>query len=134
MVTVVDASVAMAWCFDDESTDQADAILELGAAGGMAVPAVWPLEVANVVLGARRRGRLSEAQASRFLGLLAQLPIEVELPTAGIADLVALGMLHGLSSYDAAYLALAETRGATLATLDHSLAAAARAAGVTVLP
>jgi predicted nucleic acid-binding protein len=134
MVMVVDASVAMAWCFDDESTDQTDEVLERGVASGMAVPAVWPLEVANVVLGARRRGRLTEAQASRFLGLLAQLPIEVELPATGIADLVALGMLHNLSSYDAAYLALAETRGAPLATLDQALAAAARDAGVVVLP
>lgn len=58
-----------------------DAVLDRLGTGGAVVPAVWPLEVANVLLIAERRRRLSEAQSSRFAGLLAQLPIDVDDPS-----------------------------------------------------
>jgi len=82
---------------------------------------------------AERRGRISEAQARRFLDLLAQLPIGVD--TLPVDPDVVLGVCrgHGLSAHDAAYLLLAERTGAVLATLDVDLAAAARRAGVEVL-
>ena len=77
----------------------------------MVVPAIWPLEVANVLLVAERRSRLSEAQASRFLELLAQLPINVDTSPTDMAGIVAIGRRHTLSSYDASYLLLAERLG-----------------------
>jgi predicted nucleic acid-binding protein len=67
---VIDSSVAMAWCFEDEASDATDAVLDRLNEECAVVPAIWPLEVANVLLVAERRGRLSEAQASRFLELL----------------------------------------------------------------
>jgi predicted nucleic acid-binding protein len=130
---VIDTSVAMAWCFDDEATPATEAVLDLLRTDQVVVPAIWPLEVANVLLVAERRGRLSEAQASRFLELLAQLPINVDTSSTDMAGIVATGRRHMLSSYDAACLLLAERLGATLAALDKPLAKAARKAGVQLL-
>ena len=89
--------------------------------------------MANVLLVAERRNRLSEAQASRFLGLLAQLPINIDDSPADMAGTVATGRRHALSSYDASYLLLAERLGVALATFDPTLAMAARKAGVQLL-
>ena len=130
---VIDTSVAMAWCFQDEATQATEAVLDLLRTDQAVVPAIWPLEVANVLLVAERRGRLTEAQASRFLELLAQLPINVDTSPTDMAGIVATGRRHTLSSYDASYLLLAERLGATLATLDKPLAKAARKAGVQLL-
>ncbi len=130
---VVDTSVVMAWCFEDEATEATEAVLDRLRDEEAVVPAIWPLEVANVLLVAERRGRLSEAQASRFLELLAQLPIDVEASAADMALIVAAGRRHTLSSYDASYLLTAERLGAALATLDQTLAKAAHAAGVPLL-
>ncbi|HEY7859507.1 MAG TPA: type II toxin-antitoxin system VapC family toxin [Candidatus Nanopelagicales bacterium] len=127
---VIDTSVAMAWCFEDETTDATDAVLDKLRTDQATVPAVWPLEIANVLLVAERRARLREAQASRFLELLAQLPIDVDDSPTDMAGIVAAGRRHSLSSYDASYLVLAERLGTSLATLDRRLAAAAVNAGV----
>jgi predicted nucleic acid-binding protein len=132
-VFVIDMSVAMAWCFEDEATEAADLVLDRLREDEAVVPAIWPLEVANVLLVAERRGRLTEAQASRFLGLLTQLPIEVDDAPREVAAVVAAGRRHELSSYDASYLVLAERLGASLATLDRRLAKAAERAGVGLL-
>jgi predicted nucleic acid-binding protein len=130
---VIDTSLAIAWCFEDEATAATDAVLDRLREDEAVVPAVWPLEVANILLVAERRGRLSEAQASRFLELLAQLPIDVDDTPTDMSGIVAAGRRHTLSSYDASYLVLAERLGAGLATLDKHLAKAARKAGVQLL-
>jgi predicted nucleic acid-binding protein len=132
-VFVIDTSVAMAWCFEDEATEAADLVLDRLREDEAVVPAIWPLEVANVLLVAERRGRLTEAQVSRFLGLLTQLPIEVDDAPRELAGIVAAGRRHELSSYDASYLVLAERLGASLATLDGRLSKAAERAGVELL-
>ena len=129
----MDASVAMAWCFEDEAIEATDIVLDRLRDDEAAVPAIWPLEVANVLLVAERRDRLSEAQASRFLELLTQLPIEVDEAPHDLAAIVAAGRRHELSSYDGSYLVLAERLGAPLATLDRRLAKAAERAGVELL-
>lgn len=133
MPFVIDASVTMAWCFEDEATVATDKVLDRLADDHAVVSPLWHLEVANVLLVAERRKRLSEAQATRFVELLRQLPVEVDHDDADVAALVATGRRHGLSAYDASYLLLAEQRGIALATVDAALATAARASGVVVL-
>ena len=123
----------MAWCFEDEATEATDLMLDRFRDDEATVPAIWPLVVGNVLLVAERRGRLSEAQASRFLELLAQLPIDVDDAPHDLAGIVAAGRRHELSAYDASYLVLSERLGAPLATLDHQLAKAAERAGVELL-
>lgn len=130
---VIDASVAMAWCFEDEVTDDTEAVLDRLRSEQAIVPAIWPLEVANVLLVAERRGRISEAQINRFIRLLGQLPIKLDDAGSDLAGVVATGRVHGLSSYDASYLLLAERAGLPLATLDARLGGAATQAGVPLL-
>jgi hypothetical protein len=56
--------------------------------------ALWRLEVTNVLLVAERRRRITEAQATRFLDLLGQLPIEVEAEPPALSELLAVGRRH----------------------------------------
>ena len=132
---VLDCSVAMAWCFEDESDGYADAVLDRLDNGTAVVPSHWPLEVANVLLVAERRGRLKEADSTRFLELLGALPIEVdsETPARAFGAILSLGREHGLSSYDAAYLELAMRESVPVASLDQPLRLAAEGSGVSLL-
>lgn len=134
MTLVVDCSVAMTWCFEDEATDATDALLEEAIRDGCVVPTLWRAELANVLLVAERRHRLTAAQRDRFLALLDRLAVTVETTPPDSASLVWLGERHGLSAYDAWYLWLAIRTDATLATLDTGLAKAARSAGVATAP
>ncbi|MFN0010726.1 MAG: type II toxin-antitoxin system VapC family toxin [Phycisphaerales bacterium] len=134
MPLVVDCSVAMTWCFHDEASAAADAMLQrLGVESGV-VPGHWRLEVANTLLMGLRRKRLSEAAATDFLALLDGLPIETDLDTAAhaVGATLTLARTHGLTVYDAAYLELALRLGLPLATKDAALAGAATKAGVEV--
>lgn len=133
MTFVIDASVTMAWCFEDETSPATEAVLDRLTEDDAVVPGLWNLEVANVMLVAERRGRMTESQSARFVGLLGQLPIWVDDAPVDVNGVLALARRHTLSAYGAAYLALAERQGAPLATADAQLAAAARTAGVVLL-
>ncbi|MCD6397035.1 MAG: type II toxin-antitoxin system VapC family toxin [Spirochaetaceae bacterium] len=124
---VIDNSVVMAWCFEDESSLYSDDVLgNLEFSTGF-VPAIWPLEVSNVLLVAERKGRISEAGVTRFITLLDQLPIvvEQESPSRMFKEIFALGREYNLSSYNASYLDLAMRKGLPIATLDKKLITAA---------
>lgn len=133
---VVDASVTLAWCHPDEHTPAVLRILEQVATGGAIVPAIWPLEIANSLAMAVRKGRIDRSFRDELLANLRRLRIDVEasqrdLPwftTINIAD------RHELTVYDASYLELAMRTRLPLATLDTTLIRAARAEGLEVLP
>ncbi|RMF31326.1 MAG: PIN domain-containing protein [Chloroflexi bacterium] len=131
---VIDASVVMAWCFEDEASLYADAVLERLAKATAIAPIIWPLEVGNVLVVAERRGRITAAETVRFLDLLRQLPIAVEGGTASriFGEILALAREQRLSTYDAAYLDLAMRAGLPLATQDAALRQAAARCGVPV--
>ena len=133
MPFVLDASVALAWCFEDEATAETDAVLEQLAEDSAVAPSLWELEVINVLLLAERRGRITESQTARFVALLTQLPILIDSAGVDMASVLAAGRHHGLTAYGAAYLVLAEREGIPLATIDGKLRVAAQAAGVPVL-
>ncbi len=120
---VLDASVAVAWCFERETTPYTDQILEMLAEGEAVVPAIWPFEVANALLRAERHQRVSRAETAAFLGRLQALAIQVEQDAASRAfqEVFSLGREHNLSVYDAAYLDLAMRQGLPIATLDQRL-------------
>jgi predicted nucleic acid-binding protein len=133
-VIVVDASIALAWCLSDEEDELAERVLVQVASDGGIAPAHWPLEVANGLLAAERRGRLEVTDSDRARRLLADLQIEIipiELSTAA-GMVLDTARSHGLSAYDAAYLDLANFRRLALATLDTDLSRAAAAAGVPI--
>jgi predicted nucleic acid-binding protein len=133
---VLDASVAAAWCFEDESTTFTEAVLDLLATGGEAVvPAIWPLEIANAVLVAERRKRLTLAQGTGQLRRIARLPISVMPiePAYAFEQVVPVARQEALSVYDAAYLQLALREALPMATLDSKLKQAAKVNGVILL-
>lgn len=131
---VVDNSVVMSWCFQDEMSEYADAVLDRLADGQALVPGIWPLEVTNVLLMAQKKKKLSRAGSVRFLELLRSLPIvvEQELPARVFSEIFALAEDSGLSTYDASYLDLAMREGLPLASLDKSLRKAAKTCRVPV--
>jgi predicted nucleic acid-binding protein len=132
---VVDCSVVMSWCFEDETDEYSDSVLDLLAGAEAVVPSIWPLEVANVLLVAERRKRLTEADSAQFLKLLSELPIVIDHETSdrALSDILFVGRQQGLSSYDAAYLELAMREGAALATQDEKLKKASKKCGVPLV-
>ncbi len=132
---VIDPSVALAWLLPDETTASANAVRKEIEEGAQAwIPAHWWLEVGNGLLMAERRHRISSEKVDHALMLINALPLEEDEHTAGrlAGRTFALARKHGLTIYDAAYLELAQRRGATLATFDGLLAKAARKEKVAV--
>ena len=129
---VLDASVAATWIFPDEGSEYAERILDMLRTSEAIVPHVWPLEIANLLLVAERRQRLTAAQAVQAAHVLQALPIRVgSEPSVGeVQVLLAVGRRGHLSAYDASYLELAMREGLPLATLDGRMRAAAENLGV----
>lgn len=135
MTFVLDASITLAWCFVDKSSEMADRVLgQLGGEEALA-PAIWPLEVANGLRTAERRGRLDLADLAQLRELLTALPVEVESVTldTALGEVAELARQLDLTAYDASYLALAARRGLPLATADDRLRRACEQAGVEVV-
>lgn len=135
MPFVVDSSVTMAWCFEDEATDYTDDVLRRLRVSSAIVPAIWPLEVANVLLVGERRRRITPSDTSRLTDFLRNLPIVVEdvVTIGATGSLFAAARAHGLSIYDTCYLDLAVREGLELATLDTKMLRAANAVGVPLV-
>ena len=133
---VLDASLSLAWCFEDEATEFTESVLTRVRGGEEAIaPALWLLEVANGIRNGERRKRITPEEATGLLGFLDDLPIEtLDLSRWTVLHEVApLASEHNLSAYDAAYFYLAERRGLPIATLDGPLRRAAEQAGLAVI-
>ncbi len=135
MSFVVDSSVALAWCFEDEHTQSIMDLLDRVAVTGAVAPSLWPLEALNGLLMAERRKRLDSKRRQRLAGFLRTLPVRLDTETADQAWTVTarLAERHRLTLYDAAYLELAQRRNLPLATLDKDLIKAGKALGMTLL-
>ena len=133
---VLDCSVAVAWCFEDEASPETDAVLERVRDEGALVPALWHLELGNVLVQAERRKRLTAADTTTRLELIADLPIvtDDETPTRALREVLTLARAEGLTTYDAAYLELAMRKGLPLATKDRTLRDAAKRSGIVSIP
>ena len=132
---IVDSSVALTWCFEDEATTETDRIFEQVRGHGAIVPALWHLELGNVLLQAEKRGRISWADISIRLSLIAALPITTDHDAPRLTrEILELARAQQLTAYDATYLELALRKGAAIATKDVALIAAAKRLGVTALP
>ncbi len=132
---VLDASLVLKWFLEDE-TDRKYSLAVLASLSEKRalVPLLWFYEVGNGLLMAYRRKRISLDQIEGFLTRLKALPIDAGQQTpAEILELPTLARSHGLTNYDAAYLALAVRSGLPLATMDNLLRKASAAAGVKIL-
>lgn len=135
MSFVLDCSVTMAWCFDDERTAATDALLTRVVDAGAIAPFLWPLEVTNVLLNAARRKRIPPEAVNQVAQRIAALPVVIDKDGAELVwgNTLRLAERYALTSYDACYLELAQRRALPLATLDAALQKAAKVTGVTLL-
>lgn len=132
---VLDASVALGWCFKNEATEAADRLLERLADEEAYVPGIWHLEIANVLALSERRQRITPARSTEFIAMLETLVIVVdeETPSRALGRVLDLARAGRLTAYDAAYLELAMRLGLPLASKDSDLCDAAERLGVSVL-
>lgn len=132
---VIDAASVLSWCFEDEDGALSDALIERVAAEGAVVPGSWSLDLANGLVMAERRNRISRADSMAFIAMIEELPIVMDGATGARAlrDIAGLAREYGLTAYDAAYLELAMRLRLPLVTSDPQLDDAASRAGVAVL-
>ncbi|GAA1058497.1 ribonuclease VapC9 [Agromyces luteolus] len=118
---VLDASSVVGLLLDPDAEEHA-----IASRGSLHAPSIVPYEVSNVLRRLQGAGKLADRDAEQAFADYAALDIELwPWPTLGER----VWQLRGnLSSYDAAYVALAERIDATLVTRDARLA---RAPGTT---
>ncbi|HLQ38192.1 MAG TPA: type II toxin-antitoxin system VapC family toxin [Planctomycetota bacterium] len=139
MTFVLDAALALAFCFRDEATPFTESVLDSLQKTRAVVPAIWIYEVANGLVMGERRKRVKGREVRELLAFLQALPVDVQ-PLPGALDAAAgalqsIASEHGITAYDAAYLELAARLDLPLATLDgedrrSALKQAAASAGV----
>lgn len=126
--------MSLGWLLADEDNTEARRILLLLRNAKGSAPAIWPLEVANALLAAQRRKRITRPEVRQALELLIELNIRVEsVSMAEVSRLWVLAQDHRLSVYDAAYLDLALREHLPLATFHGDLRRAATTLGVELL-
>ncbi len=133
---VLDASVALTWCFEDETHPLATNLLnQLRGGASCIVPPVWPLEVANAVRMAERRRRITADHGAQFLASLSELSIYISFLSISdtMGEVMQRARQYDLTAYDASYLSLAIEERLPLASFDGKLREAARQAGVSLV-
>jgi predicted nucleic acid-binding protein len=132
---VLDSSMCLAWCFEDERSPKVLGVIDRVIEEGAIVPRLWRYEIGNGLLMAQRRQRLDAARRTDLLATLDAFEIAEDHEPEGDPwqATVRLADLHTLTVYDAAYLELAQRRRLPLATLDAALQRAAATAGVDIL-
>ena len=123
MSLVLDASVTLAWCFADETSASVDRILDRLVHQRALVPPIWPYEVANALIVAERRKRLTARDTAAALDMIGRLPIDIDRPPTEsvFGELPAMARRYRLSVYDVSYLTLARRENLPLATLDERM-------------
>lgn len=136
MSLVLDSSVTIAWIYNEETTAGVREVLNEVADYGAWVPALWRLEVGNILEMGVRRKRHDAAFRDATLSDLLLLPIQVDPETDQRVwgPILRLAERHRLTLYGAAYLELAQRRRLPLATLDGDLRRAATAERITLWP
>lgn len=136
MTIVIDASITIAALSPDERTDDTERYLTTIAVSDAVVPAIWALEIMQVIRRKVTRGLLSAEIATEALAAAQLLNVRVSATSAAAAfsDIGRLVRLHGLTPYDAAYLDCALRLDRSLATLDRRMRAAAAVEGIPVIP
>jgi predicted nucleic acid-binding protein len=127
---VLDASVALAAFFEDEQDAYSVDVWHSMIGAQVCVPALWHLELANILSRALRRGRISAVALDEAWGRLERVQMRVVPVAPDVALWTRLAGDWGLTSYDACYLDTALRQRLPLATKDRVLGEAARRVGV----
>jgi predicted nucleic acid-binding protein len=132
---VVDASIAMSWCFLDEATPATRKLFDDMSITTAVVPAWWYIELTNVLYLAEKSRRIPGDRVVEFIATIDDMQVEIDhdAPLRAFSHILPLCRTHHLTSYDALYLDLAQRRKLPLATLDVPLRKAAKKLGVKLL-
>ena len=128
-MTVIDASALAGWLLPDEDGPDLGDLISQGDA--LAPWLLW-VELRNILLVVERRGRIDPGETTEILEAIGDIGIllKTDFETARV---MALCRRHGLTAYDSLYLDLAIREGTSLASLDKSLVAAAKAEGIEIV-
>lgn len=128
---VLDASVCLTWFLTKPDSGPAWAKIGILDERVPVVPAIWRLEVANVIATQVRSRGIPVETARGLLAEILALPVAIidEAPTPTIMQVA---IDRGLTSYDASYLDVALRGGWPLATLDQEMVRAASEVGVAI--
>ncbi len=132
---VVDASLAVKWLVEEDDSDRADGILESWQRQDMriAAPHLLPFEVANALHRRVVRGDLTVEMAADLIESLFSSRLELhETPHLHRRALELASRFGQGASYDAHYLALAETLSCELWTADEKFFRAASGGATSV--
>jgi len=127
---VLDSSVALGAFFEDEQDDYSLAVWRSLEGAQACVPALWHLEMGNILSRALRSARITTAGIDQAWAHLSAVGLRT-LPAPGDARHWAQRAADwGLPAYDACYLDCALQQRVPLATKDPLLAETARRVGV----
>ena len=129
---VLDSSVALGAFFEDEQDGYSLEVWRSMADAQAFVPALWHLEMGNILARALQAGRITQAALDDCWQRLDVVGLQ-SLPVAGDAGhWTQRATDWGLSAYDACYLDTALQQRLPLATKDKLLADTARRVGVAL--
>jgi predicted nucleic acid-binding protein len=132
MSFVVDASVAASWFLPDEQSEATERLISALAVAPGLIPSLFWFEARNLFVMAERRGRVAAGAALTATLKLRSLPLD-DRGSGNDVAIVDIALRHGLSGYDASYVALAKSVNAPLATADRKMAGAARSEGILIV-
>ncbi len=132
---VLDCSVTMAWCFEDEANEETEHALALLEEMTAIVPPIWSIEVMNALRVAERKNRIDISSADKFICFLNDLPIHLDTSFSHLFNekILTISRKHSLSTYDAAYLEIALRSNIPMISFDKDLCVAAKKEGVKLL-
>lgn len=123
-MTVIDASVVAKLLFQEEYSDEADALITARVANGveLVAPHLLSFEIANIVLKRVRRTDISNAVAATLIDQFHELPISLRSARDLSRQALTLAIVHRLpAAYDLHYIALASILDCDLWTADERL-------------
>lgn len=133
---VLDASVAVAWVVDRNPDPYAETVRQRIRGGSKPlVPALWQLEVANVLTLVRRRKVLTDDEVEEgldYFQTFAANVAEIDINFLSIQEAFRICKEVGLTAYDAVYFELARREDLPLATLDKALREGATKSGLAL--
>jgi len=127
---VLDASVAAKVFIDEEGSSAAEAFVLSGVR--LVAPELVLVELANVAVKRLRAGDISRGAADHMIATAPTVFDELVSSKDLFERAFALAAEHGISTYDAMYVALAEDRGRDLVTADTRLIRRMATSGIAV--
>jgi len=132
VTVIIDPSALVAYLLEESGFEKTRDLLAEGVDG----PALLLTESSNAVLEASKSKRIDRSDADKAIGVLLDLRgsnIRVHDEADLLESAFAIAADHGLTMYDAVYLALAVKVGGGLASKDRKQIETAKALGIEIV-